>query len=102
VRRLVFVLPDGRRREVAADESSSLMETARAEDLVEGACDGSLACATCHILLDAPDFDRLPPPSYEEADLLEFATGVGPTSRLGCQIRIGDLPDGASIRLPLT
>lgn len=52
---------------------------------LEGACEGSLACSTCHVVLEKELFDKLPEMSIEEEDLLDLAPGVKDTSRLGCQ-----------------
>ncbi len=48
----------------------------------------AMACSTCHVLVRPVDFDRLPPASAEEEDMLDFAVGASRTSRLACQIRL--------------
>ena len=67
---------------------------------IEGACEGSIACATCHVIVDAAYADRLDEASAEEEDMLDLALGVQPTSRLGCQIVLTDDLDGLTVRLP--
>eukprot|EP00915_Cephaloidophora_sp_WS-2016_P011150 GHVH01016443.1.p1 GENE.GHVH01016443.1~~GHVH01016443.1.p1 ORF type:complete len:198 (-),score=11.82 GHVH01016443.1:100-693(-) len=53
---------------------------------IEGACEGSLACSTCHVIVADEDvFEKLGEPSMREEDLLDLAPGVTSTSRLGCQ-----------------
>jgi ferredoxin, 2Fe-2S len=99
--RLTFVTPDGGRQEIEAPIGLSIMQVARMHDLgVEGTCDGSLACATCHVIVAPDDFDRLEIASAEEEDMLDLATGLEPTSRLGCQILLTDELDGLTVRLP--
>jgi ferredoxin, 2Fe-2S len=98
---VVFVLPGGERRTVAVRAGTSLLEAARADGIeVEGACGGSMACATCHVHVDPAWAGRLPPPSPEEEDMLDFAKELGPTSRLGCQIRAAAALDGLTVRVP--
>ncbi|TXG83225.1 MAG: 2Fe-2S iron-sulfur cluster binding domain-containing protein [Sphingomonadales bacterium] len=57
---------------------------------LEGACEGAMACSTCHVILDVRDFHRLPPPREEEEDMLDYAFGATATSRLACQIWLTD------------
>lgn len=101
--RVTFVLPGGERREVEAPEGWSLLEIARDAGIdIEGACGGSMACATCHVVVDEPWFERLAPASPEEEDMLDFAESLQPTSRLGCQIRVGRELDGLTVVVPET
>lgn len=72
----------------------------RAGQPLEGACDGDMACATCHVVIDAADFPRLSPASAEEEELLDLAPQATRTSRLSCQIRLTDALDGLSVRVP--
>lgn len=51
-----------------------------------GACEGTLACSTCHVILDSENYKSLPEPVDEENDMLDLAFGLTPTSRLACQI----------------
>ena len=98
---MVFVEPDGTRREVNAPNGLSVMEIAHLHDIdLEGACEGSLACATCHVVVDADWFGRLPEIREDEEDMLDLAFGLTRTSRLGCQIIITDDLDGITVRLP--
>jgi 2Fe-2S ferredoxin len=99
--RLIFIDPAGARREIEAPCGVSVMEVARMHDLgIEGACDGSLACATCHVIVAPGDALRLALASPEEEDMLDLAVGVQPTSRLGCQIVVTEELDGLTVRLP--
>jgi 2Fe-2S ferredoxin len=99
--RITFITPAGERQEIEAESGLSVMEIARMHDLgIEGACEGSIACATCHVIVDAAYADRLDEASAEEEDMLDLALGVQPTSRLGCQIVLTDDLDGLTVRLP--
>jgi ferredoxin, 2Fe-2S len=98
---VTFVLPGGERRAVAAPDGASLLEAARLDGIdVEGACGGQMACATCHVHVDEDWIDRLPPPSPEEEDMLDFARDLAGTSRLGCQVRLRPALDGLTVRVP--
>ena len=80
---------------------ATLLDVARDNDIaIEGACDGVMACSTCHVIVDGAYFTRLAPPSEEEKDVLDLAYGLTPTSRLGCQITMTDSLDGLVVRLP--
>ncbi|XP_025413268.1 adrenodoxin isoform X1 [Sipha flava] len=68
-----------------------------------GACEGTLTCSTCHIILDQKDYDSLPEkPSDEELDMLDLAYNLTDTSRLGCQIILEDKLDGLEVKVPAT
>jgi 2Fe-2S ferredoxin len=99
--KMVFIEPNGTRREVDAPLGSSVLEIAHQNDIdIEGACEGSLACSTCHIIVDPEWAGRLAAPSEDEEDMLDLAFGLTPTSRLGCQIVITEALDGLTVRLP--
>jgi len=99
--KLVFIERDGSRREVDAPDGLSVMEVAQQNNVeLEGACEGSLACATCHVIVDKDWFDKLEPSSDNEEDMLDMAFGVTGTSRLGCQIRMSEALDGLTVTLP--
>ncbi|MBB6212005.1 ferredoxin family 2Fe-2S iron-sulfur cluster binding protein [Novispirillum itersonii] len=99
--KMTFVSPDGKRHEVEAPEGLSVLEIAHRNDMdLEGACEGSLACSTCHVVVDPDWIDRLKDPTEDEEDMLDLAFGLTKTSRLGCQILMtGDL-DGLVVHLP--
>jgi 2Fe-2S ferredoxin len=98
---MTFITAAGERQEVEAPSGVSVMEIARMHDLgIEGACEGSIACATCHVIVDAAYAGRLGEASAEEEDMLDLAVGVQPTSRLGCQIVLTEELDGLTVRLP--
>ncbi|KAG0225859.1 hypothetical protein BGX31_007483 [Mortierella sp. GBA43] len=96
-----FIKPDGEKVTVEANEDESLLDVARANDLdVEGACEASLACSTCHLILDEESFNKLEEPSDEENDMLDLAFGLTDTSRLGCQVLMNKELDGLTARMP--
>ena len=98
---MVFIEPDGTRKEVDAPLGLSVLEVAHRNDIdIEGACEGSLACSTCHVIVDPAWFERLEEPSEDEEDMLDLAFGLTPTSRLGCQIIITEELDGLTVKLP--
>lgn len=100
--RIIIVDRDSDTRvEAEAPAGTSVLEIAQQYGFdVEGACEGAMACSTCHVIV-APEFhDRLPPPSEEEADMLDLTAGLTPTSRLGCQIELTDDLDGLTVTLP--
>ena len=67
---------------------------------LEGACEGSLACSTCHLIIDDEWFTKLPAPEEDEEDMLDLAFGLTKTSRLGCQIIMTDELDGIVVKIP--
>jgi 2Fe-2S ferredoxin len=100
---VTFLLPDGSHRSLDAAPGVTLLDVARLHDLsIEGACGGAMACATCHVVVDATWFERLPEASAEEEDMLDLAAEVQATSRLGCQIRLTAALDGLTVRVPRT
>ncbi len=99
--KMTFVKPDGSRLEVDAPEGLSVLELAHKNDIdLEGACEGSLACSTCHVVVDTAFFDLLPEASEDEEDMLDLAFGLTHTSRLGCQIIMKQDLDGLVVTLP--
>jgi len=99
--RVTFVERNGTRREVEAPLGLSLLEIAHENDIdIEGACEGSLACSTCHVIVDAEWHEVLPDASDDEEDMLDLAFGLTATSRLGCQIIMTEELDGLVVHLP--
>ena len=96
-----FIATDGTISEVSAAPGESLLEVGQRDGQpLEGTCEGQMACATCHVIVDAADFDRLPPASEEEEDMLDLAYDATRTSRLSCQIVLSDALNGLTVRLP--
>jgi ferredoxin len=88
-------------KEVEAEAGQRLLDVAwAAGQPLEGACEGVMACSTCHVIVDAADFERLPPATAEEEDLLDIAAHVRRTSRLACQILLTEDLKSLSVRVP--
>ncbi|MCW5773317.1 MAG: ferredoxin family 2Fe-2S iron-sulfur cluster binding protein [Rhodospirillaceae bacterium] len=98
---MTFILRDGSRKVVDAPIGMSVMEIARSNDIeIEGACEGSLACSTCHVIVDSAWIGKLAAATEDEEDMLDLAFGLTKTSRLGCQIVMNAELDGLVVRLP--
>ena len=99
--RVIFIEPNGARREVTSPAGRTLLSIAHANKIpIEGACEGSMACSTCHVIVDPEWIGRLKEASEEESDMLDLAYGITKTSRLGCQILLTDELDGLVVTLP--
>jgi 2Fe-2S ferredoxin len=99
--KMVFVEKNGTRKEVDAPVGLSVLEIAHRNNIdLEGACEGSLACSTCHVIVDGEWSDLLPTATEDEEDMLDLAFGLTHTSRLGCQIIITEELDGLTVQLP--
>ncbi|MCH7931394.1 MAG: ferredoxin family 2Fe-2S iron-sulfur cluster binding protein [Proteobacteria bacterium] len=99
--RMTFIHPDGTRKEVDAPVGLSVLEIAQRNDIdIEGACEGSLACSTCHVIVEPEHYRRLPKAGEDEEDMLDLAFGLTRTSRLGCQICMTEEIDGLTVSLP--
>ena len=99
---MTFVSPDGKtKKEVEAPLGLSVLEIAHRNDIdLEGACEGSLACSTCHVIVGPDWYDQLDETTEEEEDMLDLAFGLTHTSRLGCQIKMTEDLDGLVVTLP--
>ena len=88
-------------RTVEGNEGDNILSVAHEYDIdLEGACEGSIACSTCHVILDEDVFYKLEEPSDDENDMLDLAFGLTDTSRLGCQVRLVPEFDGMTVQLP--
>lgn len=99
---VTFIERDGTRREVEYKTGESLMQagTRAGIDGIIGECGGSCMCATCHVYLSDDEYGRLPSPEDVEQEALEYtAQNVRPTSRLGCQIKLGTETDGLVVEV---
>ncbi|XP_051147107.1 adrenodoxin-like protein 2, mitochondrial [Andrographis paniculata] len=99
---VTFVDKDGEETHVKVPVGMSMLEAAHENDIeLEGACEGSLACSTCHVIvMDVDKYNNLPDPTDEENDMLDLAFGLTETSRLGCQIIAKPELDGLRLALP--
>ena len=99
--KITFIDTEGTRREVDAPVGLSVLEIAHKNDIdLEGACEGSLACSTCHVIVEQEWYDLLNDASEDEEDMLDLAFGLTQTSRLGCQIIMNKELDGLVVSLP--
>ena len=99
--KMTFINTDGTRLEVDAPIGLSVLEIAHRNNIdLEGACEGSLACSTCHVIIDPEWYETLAEATEDEEDMLDLAFGLTQTSRLGCQIIMTEELDGLTVALP--
>ena len=99
--KITFITSEGDRVDASGEAGDSLLRAAQAAGMpLEGTCEGQMACSTCHVVVDKEWFDRLPEASDEEEDMLDLAAGVRRTSRLSCQIVLGEELDGLTVSIP--
>jgi ferredoxin len=100
--RVRFISADGDEvRQVEAPSGERLLDVAQADGQpLEGTCEGQMACSTCHVVVDAEDFAKIPRASEEEEDMLDLAAGVTRHSRLACQIWLDDAMESLTVRMP--
>ncbi len=99
--KMIFIERNGNPREVEAPVGLSVLEVAHKHDVdIEGACEGSLACSTCHVIVDPAWYGKLARATEDEEDMLDLAFGLEKTSRLGCQIVMTEALDGLTVKLP--
>ena len=100
--KIIYCTSGGDEYEVEARAGATVMEAAvrHAVPGIEGDCGGACACATCHVYVPDEWTSRLQAQTSIEISMLEFADGVRPNSRLGCQIRITETLDGLRLQLP--
>jgi ferredoxin len=97
-----FISSDGQSvREMAAAVGDCLLAVGQGDGQpLEGTCEGQMACSTCHVIVDADWFPKLPRAREEEEDMLDLATGATRTSRLACQIMLTEALNGLTVRIP--
>lgn len=100
--KVTFISADGQQRMVVeAGSGTSLLDLAQANGQpLEGTCEGQMACSTCHVIVDPEDFGKLPRASESEEDMLDLAAGATRTSRLSCQIWLGEGLESLTVRIP--
>ena len=99
--KMTFIERNGTPREVDAPLGLSVLEIAHKHGVdIEGACEGSLACSTCHVVVDACWYAKLADATEDEEDMLDLAFDLQETSRLGCQIIMTEALDGLVVKLP--
>jgi ferredoxin len=100
--RIRFISADGNAvSEVDAPAGERLLDLAQTDGQpLEGTCEGQMACSTCHVIVDAEDFPKLPPATEEEEDMLDLALHVTRHSRLACQIWTSEDLDSLTVKMP--
>lgn len=99
--KITVITSEGDRVDASGEAGDTLLRAAQAAGMpLEGTCEGQMACSTCHVVVDKDWFDRLPEASEEEEDMLDLAAGVRRTSRLSCQIVLGEELDGLTVSIP--
>ena len=87
-----------------AKEGDNLLDIAINNDIdIDGfgACEGTLACSTCHVIFNEEDFSKIDDEATdEELDMLDLAFGLTDTSRLGCQVCMSKALDGVVVKVP--
>lgn len=98
--KIVFITK-GEKKTFEVPVGTTVLEAAHNNDIsLEGACEGSLACSTCHVIVAKDFYDKLKSPCEDEEDMLDLAFGLTPTSRLGCQIIMTKELDGLTLTVP--
>lgn len=99
--KITFISKDGAQQTFEVAEGDNILDIAQAHNLdMEGACGGSCACSTCHVIVDPDFYDEIPEPDDDENDMLDLAFGLTETSRLGCQVKMTKELDGVRVALP--
>lgn len=99
--RVCFQNASGQQIQATAQLGQSLLDVGQAAGLpLEGTCEGQMACSTCHVIVDADWFTRLPKASDDEEDMIDLAAGATRYSRLACQILLDESLDGLTVRVP--
>jgi ferredoxin len=97
----VNFIEKGEKKTFQVPAGTTILEAAHNNNIdLEGACEGSLACSTCHVIVDEAYYEKLNEPSEDEEDMLDLAFGLTPTSRLGCQIVLTKDLDGFTVTVP--
>lgn len=99
---VIFELPNGDVRTATVDMGESVMRAALLAEIpgIQAECSGQLTCATCHVYVTDEWSTAFPPPTEAENDLLEILDEPRPSSRLSCQLRVGDATDGVRLGVP--
>ena len=99
--KVTFITPNGERVAAEGKVGDRLLEVGQAAGMpLEGTCEGQMACSTCHVVIAREWFAKLPRASEDEEDMLDLAAAIRPTSRLSCQIVLGEELDGIEVAVP--
>ena len=100
--KIIFYKEKGLPTKIEVQSGQTLLEVAREHDIdIEGTCEGNLACATCHLIIDKDWFSKLPKATEDETDMLDLVNGLTVNSRLGCQIKVTDDLNGLIVFVPV-
>lgn len=98
---VTFIDKDGNKISIRGKVGDNLMYLAHRHEIpMEGACEASLACTTCHCYIEGNYSSKLPTAEEKEDDLLDLAPFLKENSRLGCQIILNKDLEGMEVRLP--
>ena len=99
---IIFIDYQGEERRVEATNGDSVMEAATSNDIpgIDADCGGACACATCHVYIAEEWTHIVGKPLELEAEMLEVAEDVRPTSRLACQVKVSDMMEGLVVTTP--
>tara|TARA_X000000368_G_scaffold76214_1_gene56608 strand:- start:34 stop:354 length:321 start_codon:yes stop_codon:yes gene_type:complete len=100
--KITYIEHNGKSHTVDVSNGLTVMEGAVQNDIpgIDADCGGSMACATCHVYVKDDWFNKLPPKTEGEDDMIDQAFEPSPTSRLSCQIQISDDLEGLKVHLP--
>ncbi len=97
---VIFKLKN-RLKKLSVEEGTSILDVARKQDIeIEGSCEGSLACSTCHVFIDENWINKLSPANEDEKEMLGLLPDIKKNSRLGCQVILTKNLDGIVITIP--
>ncbi|XP_043913630.1 adrenodoxin-like [Protopterus annectens] len=99
-----FINRDGELITATAKEGQSLLDVVVNQHVdIEGfgACEGTLACSTCHLIFEKDIYEKLDAVTDDELDMLDLAYGLTDMSRLGCQVCVKKWMDGITVKVPL-
>ena len=99
--RVTYILRDGSSRTIAGNHGDNVMYLAHSHGIeIEGACEASLACCTCHVYVEEEHWEELGEITEEEEDMLDMAPELRENSRLSCQILLKSELDGITVEIP--
>ena len=100
--KIIFYKEKGMRTEIEVQPGQTLLEVAREHDIdIEGTCEGNLACATCHLIIDKDWSSKIPQATEDEREMVDLVYGLTVNSRLGCQIKVTDDHNGLIVFVPV-
>ena len=83
------------------ESNKTILDLSRIENIgIEGSCDGSMSCSTCHVIIHKDWISKLPLACTDEKEMLSLLPNYTENSRLGCQIVITDELEGLQFSLP--